>query len=156
MSSMSAGTVVGIFIASEESAPVVAVERVRAEPGRGLEGDRYFKRAEGPGERDPTTEVTLIASEGLEAARREDGLELPPGAHRRNVVTQGVSLDDLVGKDFSIGEVVLRGLEQNPPCRHLAELTGKDLLKPLLTKGGIRAQILNGGHIRIGDSISEA
>jgi MOSC domain-containing protein YiiM len=149
------GTVVGIFIAPAEAAPVVEVEQVRAVRGKGLEGDRYFKMSDDAERWDRSKEVTLIESEGLEAARRDFGLDLAPGEHRRNIVTSGLSLRELIGKEFSVGEVRLRGLEDNPPCRHLVGLTGKPLLKPLIDKGGIRAEIVVEGSVRIGDPISE-
>lgn len=151
---MTKGVVTGIFIAPRESAAVIAVDEVRAVPGKGLEGDRYFKMSKDPSRWDASKEVTLIESEGLEAALQQHGLELEPGEHRRNIVTAGVSLDELVGAEFTVGEVRLRGLENNPPCRHLAALTGKDVLKPLLTRGGIRAQVLRAGMLRVGDEIT--
>jgi MOSC domain-containing protein YiiM len=150
---MSTGRITGIFIAPEEGAPIEAVTEVKAVPGRGLEGDRYYKRSEDPAEQDPTTELTLITSEGLELARTEHGLVLDPGEHRRNVVTEGVNLLDLINTEFAVGDVRLRGLEDNPTCRYLAELTGKNVVKPLVRHGGIRAQILNEGTIRIGDTL---
>ena len=152
---MDKATVVGIFTAPEERAPVQAHSEVHAVPGRGLEGDRYYKAAGDPAERDPAKEVTVISSEGLERARDEHGLQLDPGEHRRNIVTRGIEVTDLIGKEFSIGEVRLRALEDNPPCRYLEEVTGKKLLKPLIRDGGIRAQILNEGTIRLGDDVAE-
>lgn len=148
-----AGSVVGIFIAPAEGAAVAALDAVRAVPGRGLEGDRYFKRAADPQRADPSEEVTLIASEGLEEARSEHGLYLAPGEHRRNVVTAGVVLDDLIGKTFRIGEGIFEGLETNPPCRYLARVTGKAVVKPLIDRGGIRACVVQEGVIRVGDVI---
>jgi MOSC domain-containing protein YiiM len=152
---MNDATIVGIFTAPEERAAVEPRAEVRAVPGRGLEGDRYFEAASDPAERDPTKEVTIISSEGLKEARDEHGLQLEPGEHRRNLVTKGVDLSGLIGKDFAIGEVRLRGLEDNPPCRYLEKLTGKKLIKPLVRHGGIRAQILDEGTIRVGDVVEK-
>ncbi|MGH8936439.1 MAG: MOSC domain-containing protein [Acidimicrobiia bacterium] len=94
------GTVVGIFIAPEEAAPVVSLERVQAVAGRGLEGDRYYLRDGAK----PAQEITLIEAERLEAAGRDQGLDLAPGEHRRNIVTSGVELETLLGTRFTVGE----------------------------------------------------
>jgi MOSC domain-containing protein YiiM len=146
------GRVVGIFTAPEEGAPVRSHEAVRAVPGRGLEGDRYFHLA--ADDPDPSKEITLIASEGLERARAEHGLDLEPGEHRRNIVTEGVELLELIGQEVALGEVRVMPLEDNPPCRQLQEWAGKPLLKPLIRRGGVRGQILTEGTIRVGDEIA--
>ena len=151
---MSNGTITGIYIASTEGGEIRSLEAVDAVPGKGLVGDRYYSRAPDEPEHDPGTEVTLIASEGLERARAEKGLELEPGEHRRNLVTEGVDLGELIGKEFTIGGVRLRGIRNNPPCRYLEELTGKKLVKTLIDAGGVRAQIVAGGTIKVGDSIA--
>ncbi len=149
---MKGARVVGIFIAAEGRAPVQELRQVRAVPGRGLEGDRYFKLPES--ERGPDQDVTLITSEGLESARAEHGLDLEPGEHRRNIVTRGVDLLGLVGREISVGDVRVRVTDDNPPCRYLAQVTGKPVVKPLIRHGGIRGEILTEGTIRVGDTIS--
>ena len=150
---MTNGTVTGIYIASEEGGQIRPVEVVDAVPGKGLVGDRYYAKTADEPDHDPGEEVTLIASEGLERARVEKGLELEPGEHRRNLVTEGIDLGELIDKEFMVGEVRLRGIRPNPPCRYLEELTGKKLVKALIDGGGVRAQILAGGTIKVGDSI---
>lgn len=150
---MANGTVTGIYIASAEGGEIRSVEAVDAVPGRGLVGDRYYSLASDDPEHDPGKELTLIASEGIERARVEKGLELEPGEHRRNLVTEGIDLNELIGAEFTIGEVRLKGVRPNPPCRYLEELTGKKLVKALIDGGGVRAQILAGGTIAVGDSI---
>jgi MOSC domain-containing protein YiiM len=150
---MTSGTITGIYIATEEGGAIRAVEAVDAVAGKGLVGDRYYTKTSDEDEHDPGTEVTLIASEGLEQARAEKGLELEPGEHRRNLVTEGVDLDELLGKEFTVGDVRLKGVRPNPPCRYLEELTGKKVVKPLIDGGGVRAQILIGGTIKVGDSV---
>lgn len=145
------GVVDSIYIGPEPSGPMNAVDSVKAVAGRGLEGDRYFRTGEKPG--DPTEEITLVEIEPIEAAPAEHGLELVPADMRRNVVTRGVKLGDLIGKTFRVGEVKLEALEDNPPCKHLQKLAGKPLLKPMIEVGGVRARILETGTIRPGDNI---
>jgi MOSC domain-containing protein YiiM len=129
------------------------VPEVEAIAGAGLVGDRYFQGDLPVQERDPTDEVTLIASEGIAAAATESGLDISPIDVRRNIVTSGIEPSELLGRRFWIGEVELEGLEDNPPCAHLQRLAGKKLLKPMLGRGGIRARILRGGSIRTGDPL---
>jgi MOSC domain-containing protein YiiM len=145
------GLVARIFIGSEAGAPMKIVEEVEAVTGKGLEGDRYFE-ADDEGH-DPSLEVTLFSREGVEAGRKSSGLDISPEDMRRNLMTEGVSLSSLIGRQFSVGEVQLEGLEENPPCAHLQRLAGKQLLKPMIDNGGIRARILLGGRIRVGDEI---
>ncbi len=148
--------VVSIHIASEARAPMRSVERVRAVAGRGLEGDRYFDRR---GTFSPTPgtgrEVTLFESETLEALRRDHALELAPGETRRNIVTRGVALNHLVGREFQVGEVRLRGMRLCEPCHHLESLTHIGVKAGLVHRGGLRAEIVREGHIRVGDTIEE-
>jgi MOSC domain-containing protein YiiM len=148
---MNAGRVARIFVGSRESGPIQELAQVEAVEGRGLKGDRYFD--EGSGDHDPTLEVTLFSSEGLDAGRAAGDLDITPEDMRRNLMTEGVTLPDLLGQRFAAGEVVLEGLELNPPCAHLQKLAGKPLLKPMIDSGGIRARIVTGGMIRAGDEI---
>ena len=149
------GRVDAIYIAPEGGAPTTAVDEVRAVPGRGLEGDRNFLPAPGPTHKNPDDELTLFSVEHLADAVREYGPDLGPGDTRRNVATRGVPINDLVGREFTIGEVRARGIELCEPCLHLAEVTGdRRILKALVHRGGLRAQILTEGSIRPGDPIS--
>ena len=109
------GQVEAIHIAPEAAGPAAAVPSVRAVAGRGLEGDRYFRRA-GTYSRHPGNgrEVTLIEAEVIEALARDTGIVLEPGASRRNLVTRSVPLNDLVGVRFRVGEVVLEGTRDGP------------------------------------------
>lgn len=135
-----------------------ALEEVEAIAGLGLRGDRY---ADGVGFYSPrptdpgAREVTLFQAEVLDALRSEHGIHFQPTEHRRNLTVRGISnLDDLIGQRFSVGEVVLEGVKDCPPCEHLVELTGKPVLEPLVNRGGLRARVLVGGTLRVGDSIS--
>jgi MOSC domain-containing protein YiiM len=151
------GTVISICVASSATEPIRMVEEVRAVAGKGLEGDRYFD-GKGTWSTHPGSgrEVTLIESETLEALVGEHGPQLAAGAHRRNVVTRGVPLNHLVGRDFRIGEVVFRGQRLCEPCQHLETLTEPGMKMALLHRGGLRADVLHEGTIRVGDRVEEA
>jgi MOSC domain-containing protein YiiM len=148
------GSVVGIFIAPTAEAAVEPRDEVMAVAGRGLEGDRYFDGT-GTYSQTPGTgrNVTLIESEALDAAAKDYGVDLPPGASRRNIVTEGIALNHLVGKEFTVGAVRLKGTRLCEPCSHLAKLTGKPVVKALIHRAGLRADIHEGGPIRLGDEI---
>jgi MOSC domain-containing protein YiiM len=149
------GTVESIHIASTAREPMRAVQQAEAIPGVGLEGDRYANRQGTFYKPEPDHELTLIEAEAIEALRREYGVELPAGEARRNVVTRGVPLNHLVGREFRIGEVKVRGIRLCEPCDHLQRLTGYPLIKGLRHRGGLRAQILSQGAICVADLISE-
>jgi MOSC domain-containing protein YiiM len=148
------GEVVSLHIAPKAEAPMRSLDAVLAIPGRGLEGDRYFGSSgtysDSPG---PGREVTLIESEAIAAMARDNEIRIEVGDARRNVVTRGVPLNHLVGQDFSIGAVRLRGIRLCEPCAHLESLTRRGVLGGLVHRGGLRAQILMGGTIRVGDPI---
>ncbi|MDQ3986415.1 MAG: hypothetical protein M3280_07955 [Actinomycetota bacterium] len=143
-----------ICIGPDPQGPMRRVEWVEAIAGSGLRGDRYFQDATADsGNNDPTLEVTLVELEGIKDASASSGIDITPEDTRRNIVTSGINLDDLLGRRFRIGPVELEGLEQNPPCRHLETVSGKKLLKSLIHKGGIRARILRSGTLRRGDPL---
>lgn len=147
------GRVVSINIAAKAEAPIQSVSEARAVPGQGLEGDRYFKGEGTFSKPQPDRELTLIEVEAIEAMRHELGVELDPGSGRRNIVTRDVPLNHLVGREFWIGDVKVRGLKLCEPCSHLARLSHSSVLPGLVHRGGLRAQILNEGVIRAGASI---
>ncbi len=150
------GAVVSLHVAATAAAPMSAVDKARAIPGRGLEGDRYFSQvgtySNQPG---PSREVTLIEVEALEALKRDYQIELEPRNTRRNIVTRGVPLNHLVGRDFQVGEVKLRGIRLCEPCSHLEQLTRPGITRALVHRGGLRAQVLTSGLIRVGDAVRE-
>lgn len=150
---MDEASVVGIFIASAARQPMTSVEAVRAVPGRGLEGDRYFNQQGTFWKADPAFEITLIEEEALVALKRDYGLDLAPGNARRNIVTRGAALNHLVGREFKVGSVVLRGIRLCEPCGHLEKIAGIKLIKGLRHRGGLRAQVLSAGEIRNGDPL---
>src|SRR5262245_32952620 len=149
-----AGIVASLHIAPVGAAPMQSVRRVTAVAGRGLEGDRYFNRL-GTYSKDPGSgrDLTLIESEAIEALGREYGVELDAGLARRNIVTRGVPLNNLVEKEFRIGAVTLRGTRLCEPCAHMEKLTVKGAMRGLIPRCRLRAAILAGGIIRVGDSI---
>lgn len=151
------GIVEAMHIAREAAKPLEAVPEVRAVPGQGLEGDRYFDKA-GTYSKHPGSgrEVTLIEAETIEAVARESGITLAPGASRRNITTRGVPLNHLVGRRFRVGEVLLEGTRLCEPCTHLEGLTQKGILAVLVHRGGLRTHILTEGTIRVGDAIRPA
>ncbi len=149
------GTVESIHIAAAAREPMRAVQQAEAIPGVGLEGDRYANRQGTFFKPEPDFELTLIEAEAIEALGREYGVELAPGEARRNVVTRGVPLNHLVGREFRIGAVKIRGIRLCEPCDHLQRLTGHPVIKGLRHRGGLRAQILSQGAIRVADLVSE-
>lgn len=150
------GRVAYVFIARKPGEPMVAVTEVHAVTGRGLEGDRYFHRAgTWSGRRGSGTDVTLVELEVLEALERDYGIILNPQDLRRNIVTRGISLNDFVGREFHVGRVILRGVGLCEPCAHLERATQRGVVRALVHRGGLRAQILATGMIRVGDVIRE-
>jgi MOSC domain-containing protein YiiM len=125
------------------------VDRVHAVAGQGLEGDRHFD----PDGVAPDEELTLIAAEALKDLRAETGIELSLEASRRNLLTRGIDLNALVGRRFTIGEVLCEGIELCEPCRHLQSLTDPGVLRGLVHRGGLRAAVLHSGTISVGDAV---
>ena len=147
--------VVEILIAQSPAAPMTPQQQVRAIPGRGLEGDRY---AEGigtfsPHPQKPDYEITFIQQEHVEDFERWLGKPFTARDTRRNVVTRGVDLNSLVDREFRVGSVLIRGIRLCEPCNFLAKQTTPEVVRGLLHKGGLRAQILSEGEIRIGDTL---
>ena len=149
------GTVISINIAPEAEAPMQSVNEVRAVPGQGLEGDRYFDHKGTFSKPQPDRELTLIEAEAIEALRSEFQVDYGLNASRRNIVTRGVPLNHLVDKEFWIGDVKARGLRLCEPCAHLQRLSHPKVLPGLVHRGGLRAQILTEGMIRVGETVKE-
>jgi len=157
------GSVVSIHIALEASAPMQSRSEARAIPGRGLDGDRYFTE-KGFYSKKPSyggREVTLIEMEAIEALfhgvinadGKRFGIKLAPGDARRNIVTSGVPLNHLTDREFWIGTVIMRGTRLCEPCKHLDDLTQPGVMSGLIHRGGLRAEILTEGVIRVGDTV---
>jgi len=148
------GTVVSIYITPKAGEPMQSLAEVEAAPGRGLAGDRYYLKqgsySDMPG---GGRELTLIESEALDYLETEKGIQLNPAAARRNILTRGVRLNDLVGKEFRVGGVRLRGVRLCDPCNYLEGKTQPGVLAGLVNRGGLRADILREGMIRVGDIV---
>lgn len=150
-----AGHVEGIWIADGAAGAMRSVERVRAMAGQGLAGDRYAAGT-GSWSKPGRTggQVTLVEAEAIEAVRGT-GIALGDGGTRRNVVTRGVSLNDLVGRRFRVGDVELLGIRPCDPCMHMERLSGAPGASTALEgRGGLRADILTDGHIASGDPVT--
>ena len=143
------GVVEQIAISSDRAATPAAVPRVRAEAGRGLKGEYHWSEQPEAGQ-----SITLIAVEALEGLRADTGIELSHEASRRNVLTRGIDLNALVGKRFMVGAVECEGVALCEPCNTLAKLTERGVLRGLVHRGGLRADILSGGEIAAGDAVA--
>jgi hypothetical protein len=141
------GSVVGLLVAPGAEKPLVRVESVKAVAGRGLEGDRYFDGRGTFSGNGRGYEVTLVESEALA------DVDLSWEKARRNIVTGGIALNGLVGRRFTVGPVECIGRRLAEPCAHLEKLTRPGLLRPLVHRAGLRADILSDGEIRLGDSV---
>ena len=147
------GRVEGLFITGRASADMVSLAEVVAVADRGLEGDRYFYRrgsySHWPGR---GRDVTLIEAEVLVSLSASCAIS---GAQaRRNIVTRGLRLNDMVGQFLRLGEMVLYGVRLCEPCPHLDQLTHPGVMAALVGRGGLRAGIITGGVIRVGDVIA--
>ena len=143
---VSAGVVEALVVAPAAEAPVVLVDEAVAVPGSGLEGDRYAAGAGTFASGRPGSALTLVDAAVLESLGRNVD-------HRRNVVVRGTDLNALVGRDFTVGEVRCRGRRLCEPCAHLDRLNGGGVLRPLVHRGGLRADVVSGGTVRVGDAL---
>lgn len=146
------GHVISIFVRSKPNEPVLEMDEVLAVPGKCLKEDYYFSGRTSK-VHNPWRELTLIEKEALSAVEKEHKVSLNPGESRRNIITENVPLNHLVGKEFQVGEVTLKGMRLCEPCLHLKELTQKEVLPALIHRGGLRAQLLTKGNIRAGDPV---
>jgi MOSC domain-containing protein YiiM len=125
------------------------VKSIEVLANKGVIGDRHFKDFN-----DPYCQLTLIESENIDYYNLKYGLDIPYINFRRNIVTKGIQLNELVGKKLKIGKVNLEGIDLCRPCRHLTEMLCQDnILKEFLRRGGLRCQILSSSSINIGDDI---
>ena len=154
----SPGTVEAIVIAPEAEVAMHQVDRAVARAGRGLEGDRYFdERGTFSNVHGRVYDLTLIEAEALDTLDLPSG-RLTPEQARRNIVTRGIGLNALVGERFRVGDVECFAQRLCEPCAHLERLTAATgrpgTLRALIHKGGLRADVLNDGEIRVGDQIA--
>jgi MOSC domain-containing protein YiiM len=137
------GSVEAIHISSVESALPHAVDAVEV-TGDGVVGDRYSE----------SRDLTLIEVEALDAFNGETGIELSAAESRRQVLTRGIRLNDLVGEHFTVGGVECVGQELCEPCNHLQSMTREGVLRGMVHRAGLRADIVRGGRIAVGDEVS--
>jgi MOSC domain-containing protein len=141
------GLVEALVVAPAAEAPVVRVEEAVALAGRGLQGDRYAAGAGTFASGRPGSALTLVDAAVLDTLGREVD-------HRRNVVVRGTDLNALVGREFILGEARCRGRRLCEPCAHLDRLNGGGVLRPLVHRGGLRADVLRDGTVRVGDRLT--
>ena len=147
------GTVESINTAAERAEPTHDVERITVHPGRGPEGDRKFRPADDPNQPGDGRDLTLVEAEAVEGLAEDTGIVLEPRETRRNVVTRGIALNDLVGRRFRVGAVECYGVELCEPCSHLESLTQPGVLRGLVHRAGLSADVLSGGEIAVGDPV---
>jgi MOSC domain-containing protein YiiM len=153
---MTKGELVAIYTAEAAGEPMRSVPSIRATAGVGLEGDRYTTRTGMYSDRPGLgREVTLFEREVVRAVNEEGDVTLAEHETRRNLLTEGVKLDDLIGKQFRVGAVVLVGRRPATPCSYLAGLTRPGVSRALVDRGGLRADIVTGGVLNIGDEITD-
>jgi hypothetical protein len=140
------GVVEQLLIAPAAEAPMRPVDHTHADPDRGLAGDRYHAGHGTFASGRPGSALTLVDAAVLD--------ELGPIDHRRNVVVRGTDLNALVGRDFTLGAVPCRGRRLCEPCAHLDRLNPTPVLRPLVHRGGLRADILAPGTIHVGDTLT--
>ena len=136
-------------ISIEHNQSINEVNSINVLANQGIVGDRHFKEFN-----DPYNQLSLIESENIDYYNIKYSLNIPYINFRRNVVTKGIQLNDLVGKKILVGNVELEGIDLCRPCRHLTEVLGQEnIIKEFLRRGGLRCQILSSSSIKIGDQI---
>ena len=136
-------------IAANNNEPIKEVNSIEVLANKGIVGDRHFHDIN-----DPYNQLSLIESENIDDYNIRFGLDIPYIDFRRNIVTKGIQLNDLIGKKLKVGKVELEGIELCRPCRHLTEmLDQKNILKEFMRKGGLRCRILSSAKIKVGDII---
>ncbi len=136
-------------ITSQNNLPIKEVNAIEVVANKGIVGDRHFDEFN-----DPYNQISMIESENIDYYNIKYGLSIPYINFRRNIITQGIKLNDLVGKKFFVGDVHLEGVDLCRPCRHLAETLNQDnIIKEFLRRGGLRCQILSSSTLKVGDKI---
>tara|TARA_Y100001970_G_C13784562_1_gene627113 strand:+ start:155 stop:598 length:444 start_codon:yes stop_codon:yes gene_type:complete len=139
--------IIKIGLTKNHNQEITEVTGIDLVAGKGIVGDRHFKDYN-----DPYNQLSIIESENIDEYNLKNKLNIPYLDFRRNIVTKGIGLNDLVGKKIKIGSVKLEVMDLCRPCRHLSEKLGRtDIIKEFLRKGGIRCQIINDGKISLGD-----
>jgi MOSC domain-containing protein YiiM len=148
------GNVISLYIAPEPAGPMLSVPLVQAFADRGLEGDRFFRESWTAAKR-PDKAVSLIEEEVLEMAAAEQQIKISGDKTRRNIITRGVPLIDLLDREFVIGKVIMRGIRLFEPCAHLEKVSKlSGIFRALENRSGLKAAILSDGVIHTGDPIA--
>ena len=138
-----------IGIAKNDNQKIDNVESIEVVKDKGIVGDRHFQEFN-----DPYNQLSLIESENIDYYNNKYKLNIPYIDFRRNIVTKGIGLNDLIGKKIQIGDVLIEGIDLCRPCKHLCEKLNKDnIIKEFLRRGGLRCRILSSSNININDEI---
>ena len=136
-------------ITDKNNKKIHEVKAIDVLENKGVVGDRHFSEFN-----DPYCQLSLIESENIDYYNSKYNLNIPYVDFRRNIITKGIPLNDLIGKRFLVGNVKVEGIDLCRPCRHLTEMLNQDnILKEFLRKGGLRCQILSSSMINVGDDI---
>lgn len=155
MSTAFTGKVVCLCSAPRSFLPMRTFGELTLETGVGVVGDRYAARRGFYSDlHHDGRQVTLFESETLQAIERDYKIALAPTDHRRNITTEGVALNHLVGRRFRVGATLLEGVMLSVPCRHIEQLTGKEIFNAMVHRSGLMARIVQGGPVRVGDAIT--
>ena len=151
------GKIVKLLISKDPKSAMLNVNQIVLEAGKGIFGDRYYNQEgtfSNKGEIEPDRDVTLIEIEKIDALNKEYDLNITAEDFRRNIVVSNCDLNSLVGKEFQIGEVVLKGLRLCEPCKYLSDkLNEKKVLSEMVHKAGLRAQIIKSGSIDLNSQV---
>ena len=143
--------VIEIAVAQKSKGQMKSIDNVETVVGKGLVGDRHFKE-----NNETRCQITLIEIENINYFNKISGTTIPPIAFRRNIITEGIKLNDLIGQEFLIGEVKVKAHDLCRPCKYLQEsLKQKNLIKELLLQAGLRCEILTSGKIFVDDEIKQ-
>jgi MOSC domain-containing protein YiiM len=154
---MWSGTVTHLHLCPRAYLPMQSQDQIVLIADRGIEGDRYMLETGFYSDKPEIgRQITLFEMETLEALKRDLDIDLAPAEHRRNVTTRGVPLNHLVGKRFKLGETLLEATRLSFPCKHLDEVTGKEVFNGIVHRSGLNCRIVTGGVVRVGDVIQPA
>jgi MOSC domain-containing protein YiiM len=148
------GHVEAIWIRAESNGTPESLEQANLEARRGIVGDRHWKAADETGASHPGRALTLIEAEAIEGLREDTGIVIGAQQSGRNVVTRGIALNDLLGKRFRVGDVECEGIELCHPCRTFERRTEPGVLKGMVNRGGLNAEIVTDGEIAVGDEVA--
>ena len=141
--------VLKLGITDSNNKKINEVNSIEVLANKGIIGDRHFSEYN-----DPYCQLSLIESENIDYYNSKYGLDIPYLDFRRNIITQGIRLNNLVGKKIQIGQVQVEGIDLCRPCKHLTEILNQDnIIKEFLRRGGLRCQILSSSKINVGDKI---